>query len=88
MFILKLHVSCSGVTLLCAAPLLIEICRPYPPLKFCVPKKKKKKRSVTIFAAPTAFCRPLKQKWYPKYFFHVDRTLNWTGKYTNKALFP
>ena len=38
--------------------------------------------------APTAFCRPLKQKWYPKYFFHVDRTLNWTGKYTNKALFP
>ena len=29
----------SGVTLLCAAPLLIEICCPYRPLIFCVPKK-------------------------------------------------
>ena len=55
----------SGVTLLCAAPLLIEICRPYPEKFF-----------------------PLKQKWYPKYFFHVDRTLNSTGQYTNKAIFP
>ena len=36
--------SASGVTLLCAAPLLIEICHPYPPLKFCAPKKKKKKK--------------------------------------------
>ena len=44
----------SGVTLLCAAPLLIEICRPYPPLECCVPKKKKKKKKVGYF-----FWRPL-----------------------------
>ena len=47
---------CSGVTLLCAAPLLIEICRPYPPLKFRVPKKKKKKKKKKV---GYFFCRPL-----------------------------
>ena len=26
------------------------------------------------------FAAPLKQRWYPKYFFRVDRSLNWTGK--------
>ena len=60
-----------------------------PPLIFFVSlKKKKKKRSGSFFFAPLQpFCAPLKQKGYPKYFFRVDWTLNWTGKYTNKAFF-
>ena len=61
--------SISGVTLLCAAPLLIEICRPYPPLKFRVPKKKKKKRSGTFFAAPYSFLPPTEAKVVPQIFF-------------------
>ena len=50
-------------------------------------KKRKKKGRVPFFGAPYSFFAPLEQKKGPKNFFHTDWALNWTGEYTNKALF-
>ena len=78
----------SGVTLPVGAPPLSDEKCPPPPLKFFVYPKKKKKKVGYFFPRPLQlFAPPWSKKRYPKYFFCVDRTLNWTGKYTNKAFF-